>query len=248
MGARERRQAGFGVAAVIVLLAVSVPTALLRRNDNGDRRADMADVGGPTTTGSSLDPSVTAPEPAPTTSPVPTTVWADRGPPTTSPRRPSTASPVTTSAAPATSVPTAPTLPTTPTVPVPRPPRCGPDQVIVTVVVARPQLSGGTQNSATSTALNQSAAPCFYADYSVRTTFTDSSGRLARERTDGLHASTDLELLPGQALTSQAPWDGTSCDASGKYCILVQMGTYTVTVRWTFEVPLAEATATIEIV
>ena len=85
--------------------------------------------------------------------------------------------------------------------------------------------------------------------HTVRMTFVSSTGYVQLAVTDRIDGVGDRELLPGQTLNHTTTWRAVGCgDQAGKYCILLGPGDYTLTVRWTFDSPVAEASAPVRLV
>ena len=245
---RLRRRAGLGAAAAVALLAVSVPTALLRDGAGGRGAVEVASTGDDVTTTAPEVTTVPLPElPAGPTSvpgaPVPTTAG-------TRPPRPPTSvpSPTVTTVAPAAQAPPAvPGAATTTTQPPPLQPRCGPAQIVVTATPDKPDFGPGERVGVATTARNRTAQPCYYVGYTAQVTFRDAAGRSWSGvilHADGIG---DTALGPGETLTHRGEWDQNECPPAPGVCGRAAPGEYSATATWSFYSG-AEATAPFRLV
>ena len=126
--------------------------------------------------------------------------------------------------------------------PAPEQPRCGPDQLAVTLTPAKPEFGPDEMVTVISTVRNKTAAPCYEASIRWSFSFKDSAGR------DGIGQAAVADYFryvpfePGETRTQTGNWVQRSCTDSPPNCVPASTGDATASVRWDLGEGPVEAT------
>jgi hypothetical protein len=228
---RTRRTLAAGLVAAIVLLAIAVPAALSRDEDEAPtttatpttvRRTTSSTSGRATSTTSSPSAATTAPS---GTSGTTGTTIAPGGATNTTPAPPGTEAPAGTS--------------TTTTLP---PTRCGPEAFGVETVTDTGSYQRSDEVKIRSTLTKTSSAPCLLSSHNfVWRVENEAGGVVSDDASISREAAGALQ--PGQRITVNPTWDPLTCNQVGA-CTRAPAGAYTVVARWEVSSPPPAVTRT----